>query len=148
MITPSLRLVANSILAISILSFLMLVDPLVTVFCGGVLGLVYALIYLRVRGQMVRVGNDMKEALEARYLVAKEATGGIKDVKVMGLEDVYVQSYAAEAFRSAKAFFACASVGNSACWKMTSRLRFLWAACSSSLVTEASCFNWLRSSTA
>ncbi len=102
-ITPSLRLVANSILAISILSFLMLVDPLVTVFCGGVLGLVYALIYLRVRGQMVRVGNDMKEALEARYLVAKEATGGIKDVKVMGLEDVYVQSYAAEAFRSAKA---------------------------------------------
>ena len=102
-ITPSLRLVSNSILAISILGFLLMVDPLVTLFCGGVLGLVYALIYLRVRGQMVRVGNDMKEALEARYLVTKEATGGIKDVKVMGLEEVYVQSYSVEAYRSARA---------------------------------------------
>ncbi len=102
-IAPSLRLVSNSILAISILGFLLIVDPLVTLFCGGVLGLVYALIYLRIRGQMVRVGNDMKDALEARYLVTKEATGGIKDVKVMGLEEVYVQSYSAEAHRSAKA---------------------------------------------
>ena len=102
-ITPSLRLVANSILAVSILGFLLMVDPLVTLFCGGVLGLVYAPIYLGVRGQMVRVGNDMKEALEARYLVTKEATGGIKDVKVMGLEEVYVQSYSVEAQRSARA---------------------------------------------
>ena len=102
-ISPSLRLVSNSILAFSILAFLLLVDPLVTLFCGGVLGLVYALIYLGVRGQMVRVGNDMKEALEARYLVTKEATGGIKDVKVMGLEEVYVQGYSTEAYRSARA---------------------------------------------
>lgn len=102
-ITPGLRLVSNSILAVSILGFLLLVDPVVTLFCGGVLSLVYALIYLRVRGQMARVGHDMKEALEARYLVTKEATGGIKDVKVMGLEDVYVQSYSVEALRTAKA---------------------------------------------
>jgi ABC-type multidrug transport system fused ATPase/permease subunit len=102
-ITPSLRLVSHSILAVSILGFLLMVDPLVTLFCGGVLGLVYALIYLRVRGQLVRVGNDMKEALEARFLVAKEATGGIKDVKVMGLEEVYVQSYSVEAYRTAQA---------------------------------------------
>jgi len=102
-ITPSLRLVSNTILAISILIFLLMVDPLVTLFCGGVLGLVYTLIYLRVRGQTLRVGTEMKEALEARFLVAKEATGGIKDVKVMGLEDVYVQGYSVEAYRTAQA---------------------------------------------
>ena len=102
-LTPGLRLVASGVLAASIVCFLLLVDPLVTLFCGGILGLVYALIYLRVRGQLVRVGNDMKDALEARFLVAKEAMGGIKDVKVMGLEDVYVHSYSIAAHRAAKA---------------------------------------------
>ncbi len=102
-IGPSLRLVSNSILAVSILGFLLMVDPLVTLFCGGVLGLGYGLIYLRVRGQMVRIGTEMTDALKARYLVTKEATGGIKDVKVMGLEEVYVHGYSVEAHRSAKA---------------------------------------------
>ena len=102
-ITPSLRLVSSSILALSIIGFLLMVDPLVTLFCGGVLGVVYALIYLLVRGQMLRVGNDLKNAVEARFIVAKEATGGIKDVKVMGLEEVYVRSYSAEAYKTARA---------------------------------------------
>lgn len=102
-VTPSLRLVSSSILAISIVIFLLMVDPLVTLFCGGLLGAVYTLIYLRVRGQTLRVGTEMKEALEARFLVAKEATGGIKDVKVMGLEEVYVHGYSVEAYRTAQA---------------------------------------------
>jgi ATP-binding cassette, subfamily B, bacterial PglK len=102
-VSPCLRLVANSMLVLSILGFLLVVDPLVTLFCGGGLGLGYGLIYLRVRGQLLRVGNDMKDALEARYLVAQEATGGIKDVKVMGLEEVYVHSYSVEAYKTAKA---------------------------------------------
>lgn len=102
-ITPTLRMVANAMLVLSILAFLLVVDPLVTLLCGGGLGLGYGLIYLRVRGQLLRVGTDMMHALEARYLVAQEATGGIKDVKVMGLEEVYVRSYSAEAQKTAKA---------------------------------------------
>jgi ATP-binding cassette, subfamily B, bacterial PglK len=102
-ITPSLRLVSNTMMVLAILAFLLVVDPLVTLFCGGGLGLGYGLIYLRVRGQVLRVGNEMMHALEARYLVAQEATGGIKDVKVMGLEEVYVHSYSIEAYRTAKA---------------------------------------------
>ncbi len=102
-ITPSLRMVSNAMMVVGILAFLLIVDPLVTLLCGGGLGLGYGLIYLRVRGRVLRVGNEMMHALEARYLVAQEATGGIKDVKVMGLEEVYVHSYAVEAYRTAKA---------------------------------------------
>jgi ATP-binding cassette, subfamily B, bacterial PglK len=102
-ITPSLRMVSNAMMVLSILAFLLIVDPVVTLFCGGGLGLGYGVIYLRVRGQVLRVGNEMMQALEARYLVAQEATGGIKDVKVMGLEEVYVHSYSVEAYRTAKA---------------------------------------------
>jgi ATP-binding cassette, subfamily B, bacterial PglK len=101
-ILPSLRLVSNSILVLAILGFLMLVDPLVTLFCGGVLGLGYGLIYLRFRGRLQRLGTSMMDAFENRFLVAQEATGGIKDVKLMGLEATYVNSYSVAARTAAQ----------------------------------------------
>ena len=101
-ILPSLRLVSNSLLVLAILAFLMLVDPLVTLFCGGVLGLGYGLIYLRFRGRLQRLGATMMDAFENRFLVAQEATGGIKDVKLMGLEATYVKSYSAAARTAAQ----------------------------------------------
>jgi ATP-binding cassette, subfamily B, bacterial PglK len=101
-ILPCLRLVSNGLLVIAILFFLLLVDPLVTLFSGGVLGLGYGLIYLRFRGRLHKLGQDMMDAFENRFLVAQEATGGIKDVKVMGLEATYVRAYSAAAQKAAK----------------------------------------------
>lgn len=101
LIQPCLRLVANGLLVLAILCFLMVVDPLVTVFSALVLGLGYGLIYLRFRGRLHRLGEDMMNAFEDRFVVAQEATGGIKDVKVMGLEATYVSSYASAAYKAA-----------------------------------------------
>jgi ATP-binding cassette, subfamily B, bacterial PglK len=101
-ILPCLRLVSNSLLVLAILSFLMLVDPMVTLFSGGVLGLGYGLIYMRFRGRLHRLGQDMMDAFEERFLIAQEATGGIKDVKVLGLEATYVESYAVAARKAAQ----------------------------------------------
>lgn len=101
-ILPCLRLVSNGLLVLAILAFLLLVDPLVTLFSGGVLGLGYALIYLRFRGRLQRLGEVMMDAYENRFLVAQEATGGIKDVKLMGLEKRYVDSYAVAAQTAAR----------------------------------------------
>lgn len=101
-ILPCLRLVANSLLVLAILGFLLMVDPLVTLFSGGVLGLGYGLIYLRFRGRLHRLGQVMMDAFENRFLVAQEATGGIKDVKLMGLEATYVRSYSTAARTAAQ----------------------------------------------
>ncbi|MCU0902975.1 MAG: ABC transporter ATP-binding protein/permease [Tabrizicola sp.] len=101
-ILPCLRIVANGLLVLAILGFLLLVDPMVTLFSGGVLSLGYGLIYLRFRGRLHRLGQDMMDAFENRFLVAQEATGGIKDVKVMGLEATYVRSYSTAARKAAQ----------------------------------------------
>ena len=101
-ILPCLRLVSNSLLVLAVLGFLLLVDPLVTLFSGGVLGLGYGLIYMRFRGRLHTLGQTMMDAYENRFLVAQEATGGIKDVKVMGLEATYVRSYSAAAQKAAQ----------------------------------------------
>jgi ABC-type multidrug transport system fused ATPase/permease subunit len=102
-ITPALRLIANILLVLSILGFLLFVDPLVTLFSGGVLGLAYSLIYLRLRNGLRRAGDELVEAMVQRFRVAQEATGGIKDVKVLGKEDSYLAAYSGVAFRAARA---------------------------------------------
>ncbi len=99
---PCLRLVANGLLVTAILVFLLLVDPLVTLFSGGVLGLGYALIYLRFRVRLQTLGEEMIDSYEARYVVAQEATGGIKDVKLLGLEATYVKTFGAASYKTAQ----------------------------------------------
>ena len=101
-IQPCLRLVSNGLLVLAILCFLMAVDPLVTVVSALVLGLGYGMIYMRFRGRLHVLGEDMMNAFEDRFVVAQEATGGIKDVKVMGLEAGYVRTYAAAAQKAAQ----------------------------------------------
>ncbi len=100
--TPILRITANLFLVLAVVSFLMVVDPVVTLLAATVLGGSYATIYMRLRGRLRRAGEDMMHALGGRYRVAQEATGGIKDVKLLGLEETYTEAYRTVAYRSAR----------------------------------------------
>ena len=101
-VTPMLRITANIFLVVAIVGFLMIVDPLVTLLAASVLGGSYATIYLRLRGRLRRAGEAMMHAIAGRYRVAQEATGGIKDVKLLGLEDTYAEEYGKVAYKSAR----------------------------------------------
>ena len=102
-IEPALRLIANTCLVVAVVGFLILVDPVVTLLSAGLLGGSYALIYMRLRERLRRVGEDLMLAFGERFRVAQEATGGIKDVKLLGLEDSYIGIYEIAARRSARA---------------------------------------------
>jgi ABC-type multidrug transport system fused ATPase/permease subunit len=102
-ISPLLRLTSNFILVIAMLSFLMVVDPFVTLLSAVTLGGFYVVIYLRLRDRLHQSGEDMMSALEQRYRTASEATGGIKDVKLMGLEPSYQTQFQKSSVRAARA---------------------------------------------
>jgi len=102
-ITPLLRLTSNFILVISMLGFLMVVDPFITILSAVILGGFYVLIYLRLRGLLHQSGQDMMGALEQRHRTASEATGGIKDVKLLGLEPSYQTQFGKASGRAARA---------------------------------------------
>lgn len=102
-ISPLLRLTSNFILVIAMLSFLMVVDPFVTILSAVTLGGFYVVIYLRLRDRLHQSGEDMMSALEQRYRTASEATGGIKDVKLMGLEPSYQTQFQKSSVRAARA---------------------------------------------
>jgi ABC-type multidrug transport system fused ATPase/permease subunit len=102
-ITPALKLVANLFLVIAIAAFLIIVDPVVTLMSAGMLSVSYALIYLRLRERLRRAGGEMMDSFGERFRIAQEAMGGIKDVKLLGLEDSYIGLYKGAAQRSARA---------------------------------------------
>lgn len=92
-IIPGLKLVANFLLALSIVGFLLFVDPLISVIAATLLGGGYALVYLRLRKKLQQLGKNLLDVNSMRFRLAGEATGGIKEVKLMGLEDEYVRRF-------------------------------------------------------
>ena len=69
------------------------VEPMVAITAVVVLGGAYALIYLILRRYFARIGVDRVRANRERFQIAQEALGGIKDVKVLGLEEGYILSF-------------------------------------------------------
>ncbi len=102
-IAPALRLLASGLMVLAIVGLLMFVDPLVTLLSAGLLGISYAAVYLTLRERLRRVGEEMMHAFAERFRSAQEAMGGIKDVKLLGLEDSYIETYEAAAKKSARA---------------------------------------------
>ena len=99
---PMLRLLAQGTLVIAILLLLVVVDPLLAFLVGGVMGGVYGVIYLIFRRLVSRLGEDRLSANEARFKVVSEAFGGIKEVKVGGLEHRWLRRFDSAAKRFAR----------------------------------------------
>lgn len=90
---PSLNLLANIILAGAIIVFIIAVEPEIALISALLIGGGYALIYLSLRRQLLRLGDKRLQANTARFRVSQEATGGFKEMKLIGLEDMYVERF-------------------------------------------------------
>ncbi len=100
---PLLRLTSNVFIVVATMGFLVIVDPQVTIVSLIALGGSYSLIYLKLRGRLHLTGQDMVAALAERFRIAQESTGGIKDVKLLGLEAGYTNQFSKASRRSAHA---------------------------------------------
>lgn len=92
-ILPSLNLLTYIILTIALIGFLVAVDPMIAFILGGILGGFYALMYLTVRKYLSKIGKRRNEANGYRFKITSETIGGIKDLKVLGYEKKYLDSF-------------------------------------------------------
>lgn len=99
---PAMELVANTIVAVLIISLVVAVNPIVAIIAMVVLGGAYAATYLSLRRYLNDIGKDRVIATQQRFQIAQEALGGIKDVKVLGLEKGYIHSFKKPAMRLAR----------------------------------------------
>ena len=92
-IIPFMLLIAHGAVALSLLLLLIIVDPILAFSVTTGLGLAYAVIYFSLRGYLGRIGKERVKANRTRFQVVQETFGGIKDVKVSGMEAAMLSRY-------------------------------------------------------
>jgi ATP-binding cassette, subfamily B, bacterial PglK len=108
---PAMKMLAQAAVAVFVLALLIVVRPAAALVAALVLGGSYLMIYVGVRGYLARLGRTRYLANQERFRVAGEAMGGIKDIKLMGLETAYLRRFQDPARRMAKAVAASSVVG-------------------------------------
>ena len=84
---------AKAIVALFIIGFLVFVDPLVAAMVSAVLGLAYTGVYFAVKRRIDIYGERRVSTNTKRYQSVSEAFGGIKEVKLRGKEEAFLEQY-------------------------------------------------------
>ena len=93
-ITPMMELIAKSFVTITLLTLLILINPKIAIIAGFVIGISYAIIYKFSRNFLKRIGNERVISNRERFTAVSEAFNATKEVKIGGLEDVYINRFA------------------------------------------------------
>jgi len=92
-IGPIIELVAKVIVAISFLSLLIFINSTLALIVFFSFGTIYLLIYLLVRSYLKRSGEERLKANQSRFKSVTEAFGAVKEVKVSGLEEIFIKQF-------------------------------------------------------
>ena len=92
-LNPIMSLIAQSFVTLSLITLLIIVDPKLTLLVGLTLGCAYGLIYKLTRGYITRIGKESIKANLWRFTTIGEAFGATKEIKVGGLEQVYIKRF-------------------------------------------------------
>jgi ABC-type multidrug transport system fused ATPase/permease subunit len=99
-IMPMMDLITKGIAALFLVILLLFIDPKLSIIVAVVLGASYGLVYGLSRKFLDLIGKERLIANHDRYSAVSEAFGAAKEVKVGGLEDVYLKRFS----RPAKIF--------------------------------------------
>lgn len=96
---PGMEVFTHGTLALAILVFLLVINPVVGLAAGGVFGLIYGVLYAFVRPRLRYYGQELRESNRLRFKATSEAFGAIKDVKILGQESAFADKFAHGAWR-------------------------------------------------
>lgn len=92
-LSPLLELLSKSLISISILILLVIVDPFIAIIVGVLFGSVYALIFFFIKKFILNIGKQRSLNNEIRFKVVREAFDALKEIKVRSLEENYIQNF-------------------------------------------------------
>ena len=98
---PLLRFTSHLAVSISMITLLIFTDIYIALFTGLGLGGSYILIFLYLRKKLSHIGEDRVAANQERFKIIQEGFGGIKDIKIFGLEGLLIDRFDSPAKRFA-----------------------------------------------
>jgi len=90
---PLIDLIAKVALMIAIITLLVIVDPALIFIVGLSLGCAYLLIFYLVRSYLFKIGEKRLKNNQLRFKAVSEAFGAAKEVKVGGLEKIFIRNF-------------------------------------------------------
>ena len=91
------ELIAKGIVTITLLSLILIIEPLISLIVGLTLGISYALIFYFVRIYLNKTGQQRFKNNQSRFTTVSEAFTGIKEIKALSLEKIYIKNFSKSA---------------------------------------------------
>ena len=91
---PCMQLFTRSLLTLLIVVLLFVINPLIALVVLVIIGGGYGIIYAFFRKKLSRSGKELLMHNKKMHKVLNEAFGGIKDIKLIGKEHVFIEQYA------------------------------------------------------
>lgn len=102
LLRPLVLAIGRGVVALGLIILLVVTNPVLALLVTLVVGGSYAAIYATVRRKLGAIGRERVKANTDRFTVASEALGGIKDVKVLGVEDAFLRRFIGPSYRFAR----------------------------------------------
>ena len=90
---PAMMMLPQLVVAVFLIALLVAVRPAAALIAAGLIVGSYVAIYLGVRRYLGNLGQDKHRTNRQKFRIANEALGGIKDVKLLGLESSYLGQF-------------------------------------------------------
>jgi len=101
-IMPFMEIISKGTVSIAIIILLIIVDPKIALIVGFLFSGLYFLIFFSIKGYLNRIGKERLESNKSRFLLVNEAFGAAKEIKVNGLEKIYVNFFSNPAYTFAR----------------------------------------------
>ncbi len=92
-LTPMMNLITNIVITFAIFVLLILVEPKLAGIVLLTMCTFYGLVYKFNRNLLTKIGKEVFLANEKRFKILSEAFGASKEVKVGGLEEIYINQF-------------------------------------------------------
>jgi len=97
----SLQLISGAVISLCIIVLLVALNPLLALLVSLVLGCAYLFIFAVIRKYIIRKGREQVKYDTLKYKYINEAFGGVKDIKILGKEKVFVELFRVPALKQA-----------------------------------------------
>lgn len=91
--TPLMELLSKGMVAIILIGLLIFIDPLLALVVGSSLGITYGIIFYFTHNYFSKIGKERLMNNRLRFISTSEAFGAIKEVKLGGLENGYINRF-------------------------------------------------------
>ena len=88
-----MELLTKAMVAVALIILIMIINLKLALIIGLSLGISYGIVFIFVRNYLTGIGTELFKNNQKRFMSISEAFGAIKEIKIRGLENIYIQRY-------------------------------------------------------